>query len=144
MIYPGGKPAPRTLALLSRLHSARSDIGDVRAAPRHAARPSFKPSLTTSLFSTPFVHIRYYIMDVGALSNLFKLEVIATSAVAYAVWTVLKGIYNVYLHPLAKFPGPKWATFSVWWKINLEVLQGKGEVDELFKLHEIYGENHKK
>lgn len=81
-------------------------------------------------------------MDVTSLlSLLLKPEVLAASAVGYGVWTVLQGVYNLHLHPLSKFPGPKWAAFSVWWKINLEIFQGKSLVVELFKLHEVYGEN---
>lgn len=78
-------------------------------------------------------------MFVESLSLLFSLQVFTASAVAYAVWTLTIGLYNVSLHPLAKYPGPRWAGFSVWWKINLEIFQGKNLVEELFKLHEIYG-----
>lgn len=80
-------------------------------------------------------------MVVEVLSPLLKPQFIATSAVAYVVWTIVKGIYNVYLHPLATFPGPKWAAFSIWWKINLEIFQGKNLVEELHKLHGIYGKS---
>lgn len=67
------------------------------------------------------------------------IDVLAASAVAWVVWTVIQGLYNVFLHPLAEYPGPRWAGFSVWWKINLEMFQGKDLVEELFKLHDIYG-----
>lgn len=71
---------------------------------------------------------------------LLKSHLVATIALAYATWTITSGIYNWYFHPLSKFPGPKWAAFGVWWKVNLELLQGKNLVEELFKLHDRYGE----
>lgn len=76
-----------------------------------------------------------------SLAVLLKPQVIATSVIAYALWTITNGVYNLYWHPLAKFPGPRWAAFSTWWKANLEIFQGKSLVEELFKLHGVYGES---
>ena len=67
-------------------------------------------------------------------------ELLSTAALAYVGWTMAKGVYNLYLHPLAKFPGPRWAAFSPWWKTKLEAFQGRNLTDELFRLHEKYGE----
>ncbi|KAI0084580.1 cytochrome P450 [Irpex rosettiformis] len=74
------------------------------------------------------------------LSTFPIWEVACTAVLLYAAWMVAKGVYNWYFHPLAKFPGPRWASFSPWWKINLEVLQGRNLTDELFRLHAMYGD----
>lgn len=65
----------------------------------------------------------------------------ASVGIAFLVitWKALAGIYNVYFHPLARFPGPKWAAFSLWWKVNLELLQGQNLHEKLVQLHSIYG-----
>ncbi len=66
-------------------------------------------------------------------------QLVATALLLYIGSTIASGLYNLYFHPLAKFPGPRWAAFSTWWKTNLEVVQGLNLSEELFKLHEIYG-----
>ncbi|KAI0694060.1 cytochrome P450 [Cytidiella melzeri] len=76
----------------------------------------------------------------GALSTLLTWQTLTTAALAYVIWTVANGVYNWYFHPLAKFPGPRWAAFTTWWKTNLEVFEGRNQTDELFKLHAIYGD----
>jgi len=49
-------------------------------------------------------------------------------------------VYNVYLHPLKGFKGPKWGAATSWWKTYVEVVEGKSWVTVLEELHEIYGE----
>ena len=55
------------------------------------------------------------------------------------VWTLAKAIYNIYFHPLAKFPGPKLAAATVWWQIWLEVIRGGSLSLKLWELHAQYG-----
>lgn len=59
------------------------------------------------------------------------------SAVA---WAVCKTIYNVYLHPLAKYPGPKLAAATLWWQAWIEVISGQSLSLELVNLHAIHGD----
>ncbi|KAF1923479.1 putative cytochrome P450 [Didymella exigua CBS 183.55] len=54
-------------------------------------------------------------LETGALSLL--LPAVLATATAYAVYTV---IYNIYFHPLAKFPGPPLAATSTYWKAYVE------------------------
>jgi len=75
-----------------------------------------------------------------ALAALLQPSALAASALAYVLWTVTNGIYNLCLHPLAKFPGPRWAAFSRWWMTNLEIFQGKNLAEELVTLHATYGD----
>jgi len=48
-------------------------------------------------------------------------------------------LYNVFLHPLRKFPGPVAARASGWWKTWVEVVRGESWVDVLVELHGKYG-----
>ena len=71
------------------------------------------------------------------LSMLFRA--ICTSLLAWTAWTVAKGFYNIYLHPLAGYPGPKLAGFTILWKMYVELIEERNLVDCLFELHTEYG-----
>lgn len=67
-------------------------------------------------------------------------RVLSTLVLAWAVWATLKGVYNVSpWHPLAKFPGPKLAAFTMWWKMYVELVDETNLVDRLADLHALYG-----
>jgi hypothetical protein len=60
----------------------------------------------------------------------------------FAAWLVLKlynVIYNLLLHPLAKYPGPLPARVTDWWKTYIEVVKKESFVHLVIKLHEEYG-----
>jgi hypothetical protein len=57
--------------------------------------------------------------------------------IAYAVYTV---VYNVYFHPLAKFPGPPMARITIHWKAYVECIANRSFCHELIELHARYGE----
>jgi hypothetical protein len=48
-------------------------------------------------------------------------------------------IYNLYYHPLAKFPGPKYAAATEWHKTYQEVICQRSWVSWLEELHAQYG-----
>lgn len=52
---------------------------------------------------------------------------------------LVKVLYNLYLHPLRAFPGPKLAAASLWWQVHLEVFKGESLCMKLVELHRIYG-----
>ncbi|KAL1612220.1 hypothetical protein SLS60_000444 [Paraconiothyrium brasiliense] len=54
---------------------------------------------------------------------------------AYAVYTT---VYNVYFHPLAKFPGPPIARTTIYWKAYVECILKKSFCDVLRELHAQY------
>lgn len=54
------------------------------------------------------------------------------------VWTILKSVYNIYFHPLARFPGPKLAAASIWWETYVDVVKGELSLT-LIDLHAKYG-----
>lgn len=60
------------------------------------------------------------------------------TVIAYTVYTV---IYNVYLHPLAKFPGPPLARLTIYWKANVRCIANRSFCHVLVQLHAQYGES---
>lgn len=57
--------------------------------------------------------------------------------VAYVVYAV---IYNVYFHPLARFPGPPIARTTTYWKAYIECVANRSFCHVLIELHARYGE----
>ncbi|KAH9930542.1 cytochrome P450 [Epithele typhae] len=58
--------------------------------------------------------------------------------------TLLRGaagtvFYRLFLHPLARFPGPKLAAATWWYMTYYEVFKGGAFVDHLWVVHERYG-----
>lgn len=70
---------------------------------------------------------------------LLVFAVIATLAV-YVVHTVYAVIYNIYFHPLAKFPGPPLAGVSIYWKAYVECIESRSFCHYLVELHRHYGD----
>lgn len=59
---------------------------------------------------------------------------------AVALWGLCRAVYNVFFHPLRKFPGPWMAGATSGWKAYKEVIKQETLAQELFGLHEKYGE----
>lgn len=55
------------------------------------------------------------------------------------LWMVVKSVYNLYFHPLARFPGPRFAAASSWWQVYIEVITEQSLSLKLWELHSIYG-----
>ncbi|KAE8354717.1 cytochrome P450 [Aspergillus coremiiformis] len=65
-----------------------------------------------------------------------------------SVWTLLltalllilcRIIYNLFFHPLHRFPGPRMAAATTWWRAYKEVYKQETLAQVLFGLHEQYG-----
>jgi hypothetical protein len=54
-------------------------------------------------------------------------------------WKCWSALYNVYLHPLARFPGPKLAGASEYWLFYQEFVRGVSLSDIRDELHAKYG-----
>ena len=66
-------------------------------------------------------------------------QVVFSALVAWLGGAVLRGLYNVFLHPLSKYPGPAAAKVTMWWKTYVEVVRQESMVDVLFELHKQFG-----
>lgn len=58
---------------------------------------------------------------------------------AWTLGTIAMSVYNLYFHPLAKFPGPKFAAASSWWQVWIENITQQSLSLKLVELHEQYG-----
>lgn len=60
-------------------------------------------------------------------------------AIVPVLLAVCHVLYNIFLHPLRKFPGPVLAGATSYWKAWKEVVLQETMAQELFGLHEKYG-----
>lgn len=58
---------------------------------------------------------------------------------AWFLQSSAKGLFNAFYHPLAKFPGPKVAASTAWYKTYQELYLGRSWIDVLQELHGKYG-----
>ena len=61
-------------------------------------------------------------------------------ATTYLAWSFCSLVYNVYFHPLRKYPGPIGARASQWWRIYIELWKKESMTEVLRRLHEQYGD----
>jgi hypothetical protein len=57
----------------------------------------------------------------------------------FILYRVLKVIYNLYLHPLAKFPGPKFAAATHFYEFYWSIIRDGEFIWEIERLHKKYG-----
>lgn len=74
------------------------------------------------------------------LSTEQKLLVLVGLPVLYAVGLT---VYRLYLHPLAKFPGPKLAAATKWYEFYHDIIKGQGGqyFVRVIEMHDEYGKN---
>ncbi|KAJ4991364.1 cytochrome P450 [Stagonosporopsis vannaccii] len=60
-------------------------------------------------------------------------------AAALAAYVVALAVYRLYLHPLAKFPGPRLAAVTSWYEGYYEIVQNGQYSRHISKLHDHYG-----
>lgn len=70
------------------------------------------------------------------LSNISLLGAIAAGCLLYYVGTI---IYNVFFHPLAKFPGPWWAGASSYAEAYFDIVKGGRYFKKVEAMHTRYG-----
>lgn len=63
-------------------------------------------------------------------------RILVAAAIAYYGTLVF---YRLFLHPLARFPGPRLAAISRWYEAYYDVLLGGQYTSKIAELHRIYG-----
>lgn len=71
--------------------------------------------------------------------NLDFVTLLKYVVLAGAAQIVLAVLFKIFSHPLADFPGPKWAAATDWYKTYQEVLCQKAWFTVLEELHGKYG-----
>ena len=72
-------------------------------------------------------------------SSVSPLHVSLVVIAAFVAWSFSLAFYNVYLHPLAHFPGPRLAAASKYWLFYQEFIRGNSLSDIRDDLHTQYG-----
>jgi hypothetical protein len=69
-----------------------------------------------------------------------KLTITVGFAAVISTYWLGKTIYNLFFHPLAGFPGPRWAAGSYLPEFYNDILQGGRYYKKVIQMHEKYGE----
>lgn len=67
------------------------------------------------------------------------LEALRLLILSWLLYNVTTVIYNLYFHPLARFPGPRLAAASDCWQAYVEVIKEECLSKKLLDLHARYG-----
>jgi hypothetical protein len=60
-------------------------------------------------------------------------------AAATAVYLASVAFYRLFLHPLARFPGPKVAALTRWYEAYYDVVQNGQFINRIVEMHREYG-----
>ena len=77
-------------------------------------------------------------MDVYPLLPSFQLDVLTTS-LGLLFYGLVRVIYNVYFHPLSRFPGPRGASCTKWWLAYMQLGRRVSLSTLRAELHQKYG-----
>ena len=78
-------------------------------------------------------------MPSKAGGSIAAWQIAAVVVLLYLAQLVLKAIYRITLHPLAKFPGPILAALSYKYEFYFDGIKGGQYTNEIARLHQIYG-----
>ncbi|KAI0044375.1 putative P450 monooxygenase [Auriscalpium vulgare] len=68
------------------------------------------------------------------------LESAQVAVLGVLVWSLWRVVYNLYFHPLAHVPGPRWAAATQLWLAYKELWEGVSLSDIRYQLHAQYGD----
>jgi hypothetical protein len=71
--------------------------------------------------------------------ELGNISVVAAFVGSFVAYWLYKIIYNLYFHPLAKFPGPWWAAASYFAELYYDIVRGGQYYKKVIQMHEKYG-----
>ena len=77
-------------------------------------------------------------MDFRPLLPSFPQGVLITTS-GLLFYGLLRVIYNVFFHPLSRFPGPRGAACTRWWLAYMELVRGVSLSTLRIELHQQYG-----
>src|SRR6266478_1846067 len=66
-------------------------------------------------------------------------EAISIAAIVLLFYALVRVIYNLYFHPLSRFPGPRGAACTRWWLAYMELGRGVSLSTLRAELHQKYG-----
>lgn len=78
------------------------------------------------------------LVDNGLVSALARYG--PAMVISIIVWTLGRVVYNLYFHPLAKYPGPRMAAATEWWQAWLEIFKAESLSLTLLELHAKHGD----
>ena len=74
-----------------------------------------------------------------SLSSIPIYEVSLLGLGTWLLYLVFGGVYRIYFHPLAKFPGPKVAALTKWYEFYHDIIHKGCFIWKLQELHDRYG-----
>jgi len=75
-------------------------------------------------------------MDTQSYSRASLASLVAAG---FAIYIVALVVYRLFLHPLAKFPGPRLAALTSWYEAYFEIVKNGQYFSKISQLHDIYG-----
>ena len=97
--------------------------------PHHAASQSFADYLLDDFAAS--------IMMSSPVFSPYNLSLVALAS--WLLYLLVVGIYRLYFHPLAKFPGPKLAALTRWYEFYYDIIHRGCFIWKLQELHDRYG-----
>ncbi|KAJ4353268.1 uncharacterized protein N0V89_004995 [Didymosphaeria variabile] len=70
---------------------------------------------------------------------MLAVTLVVASLVTYLLYSLWRLVYNVYFHPLAKFPGPWWAGATSYAEAYFDIIKGGLYFAEVEAMHAHYG-----
>lgn len=77
--------------------------------------------------------------NAGGFGSVAAWQIVAVIVLLYLAQLVLKAVYRITLHPLAKFPGPILAALTYKYEFYFDGIKGGQYLNEIARLHQIYG-----
>lgn len=85
----------------------------------------------------------YYRKELLGFSDFYlTMKILLTAILLLGVWVlgqILVILYRLTWHPLAKFPGPKWAAVTSAYEFYYDAIKGGQYTFEIIRMHKKYG-----